>query len=474
MDILKSKGDLNIDISGIAYDHRKIKDGYLFVCIEGTVVDGHSYIPGALENGAKALIVQRDVEVPEGITVIKVSDARFALASISDSFFGHPSGKFDLVGITGTKGKTTTSYMIKSILENYGRKVGLIGTISNLIANEVIHTDRTTPESYDLQSLFSEMVDKDVQNVVMEVSSQGLALNRVACCEYDIGVFTNISRDHIGPKEHIDFDDYLSAKAILFRMCKRGLINIDAAHSEKIIKSATCQLFTYAIDNEADIKATNVIYHQDCVEFDVLTLWGENKIKVNIPGKFTVYNTLAALGTCCLMGIPFENIKKGLESISVPGRAEVVETGKEFTVMVDYAHTPDSLENILTTVKGFSKGRVVCVFGCGGDRDRAKRPMMGELSGKIADFTIITSDNPRTEEPLFIIGQIEEGIKKVTASYITIVDRKEAIKYAIENAHKNDVIVIAGKGHEPYQIFKNETIHFDDREVAREILKSIK
>jgi UDP-N-acetylmuramoyl-L-alanyl-D-glutamate--2,6-diaminopimelate ligase len=332
------------------------------------------------------------------------------------------------------------------------------------------NTDRTTPESYDLQSLFADMNEKAVQNVVMEVSSQGLALDRVACCEYDIGVFTNISRDHIGPKEHADFDDYLKAKTILFRMCKKGLINIDAVHSDKIIENASCKLYTYAVEKDADIKAADVQYHRDSVEFSLLTPWGNTGIKVKIPGKFTVYNALAAIGTCCLMDIPFADIKAGLENVSVPGRAEVVETGRDFTVMVDYAHTPDSLENILTTVKGFAKGRVISVFGCGGDRDRMKRPMMGEISGRIADLTIITSDNPRTEDPLFIIGQIEEGIKKVTASYITIVDRKEAITYAIEHAHSNDVIVIAGKGHEPYQIFRNETIHFDDREVAREIL----
>ncbi|MCX8130127.1 MAG: UDP-N-acetylmuramoyl-L-alanyl-D-glutamate--2,6-diaminopimelate ligase [Clostridia bacterium] len=470
LEILDYKGNMKTEVSGIAYDSRKVKMGTAFVCIEGFNVDGHEYIPAAVENGAKVLFVQKHVDVSDEITVIKVKNTRYALARISDVFYGHPSGRFTLVGITGTKGKTTTTFMIKSILDKANHKVGLVGTLGSRIGEEVLATERTTPESYDLQALFSDMVEKDVNSVIMEVSSQGLELHRVGGCDFDIGVFTNISQDHIGPKEHPDFEHYLNAKIKLFSMCKMGLVNIDSKYGEEVIKRAKCEVFTYGIDKDADIRATDIATNPDNVEFKVKTPWGEGNIKVNIPGKFTIYNSLAAIGVCLKMGIPLDIIASGLEKVSVPGRAEIVETGRNFTIMIDYAHTPDSLENILTTVKGYTPGRLVCLFGCGGDRDRSKRPVMGEISGKIADFTVITSDNPRTEEPVEIINDIEEGIKKTNAEYIKIVDRRQAISYAIENAQMNDIIVLAGKGHETYQIFKDKTIHFDEREVVREIL----
>jgi UDP-N-acetylmuramoyl-L-alanyl-D-glutamate--2,6-diaminopimelate ligase len=473
LNVISANGDMEIDINGIAYDSRKVKEGTVFVCIEGFSVDGHEYVPIAIENGAKALLVQKDVSVPDGITVVKVDNTRYALAQVSDTFYRHPSGKFTLVGITGTKGKTTTSFMIKSVLDKANHKVGLVGTLGSRIGDEVLATERTTPESYDLQALFSEMVEKDVNSVVMEVSSQGLELHRVSGCEYDVGVFTNISQDHIGPKEHPNFEHYLNAKIKLFSMCKTGLINIDSKYGHEVIEKSKCDVLTFGIDNEADIKAKDIIHHPDSVEFNAVTPWGEKKIYVNIPGKFTVYNALASIGVCLKMGISFDVIAAGLVSVSVPGRAEVVETGREFTIMIDYAHTPDSLENILTTVKGFAPGRVVNLFGCGGDRDRTKRPVMGKISGEIADFTIITSDNPRTEDPTGIIKEIEDGMKTTPGEYITIVDRRQAIKHAIENAQKNDVIVLAGKGHETYQIFKDKTIHFDEREVVREILDEL-
>jgi len=468
LNIVEFEGDMEIEIESIAYDSRKAKEGSVFVCIEGFKVDGHKYIPQAIENGTRAFIVQKEVEMPAGMSVVRVEDTRYALASISDIFFGHPSGKFNLIGITGTKGKTTTTYMIKSILENYGQKVGLIGTIANMIGDEVLTTDRTTPESYDLQELFCDMVQKNVKSVVMEVSSHALELHRVSCSEYDIGVFTNLSRDHLD--FHKTFENYLEAKIKLFGICKKGLINIDNEFGKRVVENARCEVYTMGIDNEADIRAVDIAHHPNSVDFKVISPWFEGKISVSIPGKFSVYNALAAIGSCALMGVPFEYIQKGLAGVRVPGRAEIVDVGKDYTVMIDYAHSPDSLENILTTVKAYAPGRVVCVFGCGGDRDKTKRPVMGRISGQLADFTIITSDNPRTEDPEMIINDIEEGIKETGAAYIKIVDRREAIKYALMNARDKDIIVLAGKGHENYIILKDKTIHFDEREVIREIL----
>jgi UDP-N-acetylmuramoyl-L-alanyl-D-glutamate--2,6-diaminopimelate ligase len=465
-------GDLNLDIDSIAYDSRKTKNGSLFVCVEGFKVDGHKFIPQAIENGTKALLVQREVEVPDGITVVRVKDTRYALASVADIFHKHPSGDFKLVGVTGTKGKTTTTYMIKSILDTFGHKTGLIGTICNKIGNEVLPTDRTTPESLDLQELFGEMVEKKVDSVVMEVSSHALDLHRVSCSEFDIGVFTNLSRDHLD--FHKTFENYLAAKIKLFKMCKKGLVNIDSEYGKQVVENAECEVFTYGIDRDADIKATDIVKKQDSVEFKVTTPWFSGDIRVNIPGKFSVYNALAAIGSCALMGIPFEYVKAGLENVTVPGRAEVVPTGTDYTIIIDYAHSPDSLENILTTVKGYAPARVISLFGCGGDRDKTKRPIMGEISGKYADFTVITSDNPRTEEPSAIINDIEEGIKKTQAAYITIVDRREAIKYAMQIAQPKDIIVLAGKGHETYIMLNDKTIHFDEREVVKEILDEMK
>ena len=471
LNIIEVKGSTDIEIDNIAYDSRKVRNGSLFVCIEGFKVDGHDYIPAAVDNGAKVLLVQKEVEVPSHVTVVRVDNTRFALAHAADVYYTHTSGKFKLVGVTGTKGKTTTTYMIKSILEVATQKVGLIGTIVNSIGNEILPAERTTPESYDLQALFSEMVENKADSVIMEVSSHALELHRVSCSEYDIGVFTNLSQDHLD--FHETFENYLNAKMKLFKMCKKGLVNIDNKYGEKVVKSVECELFTFGIDKDADIKAIDIVKHANSVEFKAVTPWGDGDIKVNIPGRFSVYNALAAIGVCLLMGIPFDTIKQGLESVSVPGRAEVVSTGKDFNIIIDYAHSPDSLENILTTVKGYAPGRVVCLFGCGGDRDRTKRPIMGEISGKIADFTIITSDNPRTEDPMAILRNIEEGIERTSAEYITILDRREAIKYSIVNAKPNDIIVLAGKGHETYQIFKDKTIHFDEREVVQEILENL-
>jgi len=469
------KGSLDLEIDGIAYDSRKTKQGMLFVCIDGTVVDGHKFIDDAIENGTKAFLVQKPVEVPEGITTIEIEDTRYGLAYVSAAFYGHPSKKLNLIGITGTKGKTTTTYMVKSILEAAGHKLGLIGTVANLIGDEILYSSRTTPESYDLQSLFSDMVEKKVNSAVMEVSSQGLELHRVAECDFDVGVFTNFSRDHIGPREHATIEDYFNAKAKLFKMCKQAVINIDNEAGRKMVKLAECKVYTYGLGENADIRAIDIVKKTSYTYFKLITPWGSTEVETNLQGEFNVYNALAAIGSCCLIpGVTLEHVKAGLANVVVPGRMEPVVTGQNYSVLIDYAHTPDSLEKVLTTVKEFAQGRVISLFGCGGDRDRGKRPEMGAISGNIADFTIITSDNPRTEEPERIIDDIEAGIRKTGGKYIKITDRRQAIKFALENAQDGDIIILAGKGHETYQQFKDKTIHFDEREVVTELLQELR
>ncbi len=470
LDILYIRGNADIEINGIAYDSRKTRKGYVFVCIDGMMTDGHEFAEQALGYGAAALIAQKPLAFETEVPVIMVRDSRSALAYVSDRYFGHMSGRFNLIGITGTKGKTTTSFMIKAILEAAGRKTGLIGTLGTRIGDRILYSERTTPESLDLQQLFSQMVEENVSDVIMEVSSQGLALHRVRYCEFDTGVFTNLSRDHISASEHASMEEYLLAKCILFKICRRGLVNLDSKYAVKVIEEANCQIHTYSLDSDSDIKAVNISKMPGSVEFDMISPWYGGRFRVNIPGRFSVYNALAAAGVCGLLGIGGEAVRAGLEKVQVPGRAESVNTGTDFSVIIDYAHTPDSLENILETVRDYASGRVICVFGCGGDRDRSKRPMMGRISGGLADYTVITSDNPRTEDPQAIISQIEEGIKTTSGRHICITDRREAIRHAIFGASAGDVIVLAGKGHETYQTFADKTIHFDEREVVRDIL----
>lgn len=474
LELIDVRGSLKKDITRVVYDSRRAVPGSLFVCIEGFKTDGHKYIQSALDNGAVALLVQKDVSAPEDVTVIKAADTRYALAHVSAAFFNHPSESFTLIGITGTKGKTTATYMVKSILEQVKQTVGIIGTVAVSIGSEKIPAQRTTPESYDLQELFDKMKDKGADAVVMEVSSQGLKLHRVASTRFDIGVFTNFSQDHIGENEHPDMEDYLKSKIMLFSMAKRGLVNMDSDYSERVLAESKCPCMTFGIDKMADIMARDIITHPDKVEFEAVTPWFTCHMEVSVPGKFSVYNALAAIGVGGIMRISPEHIKEGLKDIHIPGRAEIVPTpGKPYTVMIDYAHTPDSLMNILSTVKSFVPNRLISVFGCGGDRDRSKRPKMGKISGKIADFTIITSDNPRTEEPAAIIRDIEEGIKQTNGQYIVIEDRTSAIRYAMEHAREGDIIVLSGKGHETYQIFKDRTIHYDEREIVKEILDDL-
>ncbi len=474
---LKAKGNLDIEITSVADDSRKVKEGGMFVAIKGFETDGHKYIKSAIENGARAIVIEEGTslkksDVTDDVTIVMAPDTRIALAKIACNFYNNPSTKFNLIGVTGTKGKTTTTFMVKSILEKHGQKVGLIGTVSNYIGDKSLgESTRTTPESLELQELFSKMVDKKVDTVIMEVSSQSLKLHRVDGCNFNMGVFTNFSEDHISEKEHPNMEDYFNSKLKLFDMCKVGFINADDFHVAKVKKLVKdCDIKTYGIDNTADLLAKDITVTNSSVDFKVKIGTRNERVKVGIPGRFSVYNSLAAIAIASKFGVTADEIKEALLEVRVPGRSELVPNKKDLTIMIDYAHSPESLQNILSAVKSYTKGRVISVFGCGGDRDPGKRPQMGEISGNIADFSIITSDNPRTEDPEKIVKQIEEGTKKTKGKYIAIVDRIEAIKYAIEMANKNDVIVLAGKGHETYQEINGEMRHLDEREIVKKII----
>ncbi len=477
---LKVKGSLDIEITGLDKDSRNIKEGSLFVAIKGFDADGHEYVESAIKQGAKAVLLQEGVEtsllksIPEDVTIIVAKDTRYALAICSCNFYGNPSRKFKLIGITGTKGKTTTSFMTKAILEKAGKKVGLIGTIATYIGDKKLEdSDRTTPESNKLQEIFAQMAEAGCDAVVMEVSSQSLKLHRVAGCDFDIGVFTNFSEDHISPKEHPDMEDYFNSKVQLFKMCKVGFINADNYYVAKLPKLVPdCEITTYGIDNFCNVLAKDITITNSYVDFKVKIGIKNERIKTCIPGRFSVYNSLAAICVAEKLGANVEQIKEALEEVRVPGRSELVNNKKELTIMIDYAHSPESLENILNAVKSYTRGRVISVFGCGGDRDSTKRPIMGEISGRIADFTIITSDNPRTEDPEKIVSQIEEGIKKTKGKYICIVDRVEAIREAIKMADKKDIILLAGKGHEPYQEINGVKYPFDERIIVNDIIEN--
>ena len=474
-EVLQSRGDLNIEFNEIRYDSRAVTSGDMFIAIEGYQTDGHAYIAQSIEQGAKVVVIMPDkIDISlirDDVVVIVTPDTRKFMAMAACNFYNHPSRDFKLVGITGTKGKTTTSYMIKSILEKGGRKVGLIGTIANMIGNEVVEASRTTPESVDLQKLFRKMADAECDVVVMEVSSHALYLDRVYGCSFDMAIFTNLSEDHLD--FHKTFDNYLAAKAKLFTIAKEGFVNVDDMYAKKLMDLATCPITTYGIDNNPFVSARDIIITNTYSDFKISMNRTIQRIKVPIPGRFTVYNALAAICATAKLGASIEDMCLGLEAVQVPGRSEVVPNTREFVVMVDYAHSPASLEGILRAVKTYTRGRVICVFGCGGDRDPFKRPMMGEIAGKLADITYITSDNPRTENPADIIKQIEEGMLKTKGEYKIVQNRKKAIEQAIRRARRNDLVLIAGKGHETYQEINGEKIHFDDREVAREALKHL-
>lgn len=476
---LKVKGSLDVDVPNIKNDSRTVKPGDMFVAIKGFDIDGHEHINEACANGAKVILAQtnqitkEDIkDVPEDVTIVIADDTRYALAICACNFYKNPSRKIKLIGVTGTKGKTTTTYMIRDILEKQGIKVGLIGTVASYIGDTKIqNNDNTTPESLKLQEILAQMVEKDCEIVVMEVSSQSLKLHRVAGCNFYMAIFTNLAEDHISAKEHPNMEDYFNSKVELFKMCKTGIINSDDIYSITIPKLVPeCNYTTYGIDNNCDLLAKDITVTNQYVDFKVKLGDKNERVKVSIPGRFSVYNSLAAICATLKLGCSPESIKDALIDIRVPGRNELVTNKKGLTIMIDYAHTPASLEKILSAVKIYTKGRVISVFGCGGNRDRNKRPMMGEASGRVADYTIITSDNPRDEEPEEIVKEIEKGIKKTKGKYECIVDRVEAIKKAIKMANQKDIIVLAGKGHEQYQEIKGKRYPFDEAKIVNEII----
>ncbi len=471
------QGSDQIEITELMNDSRKVCEGSVFVCISGAVVDGHNFVNEVAEKGAKAVIVEREVDVPEDMTVILVEDTRYALALASAAYFGYPADKLKVIGITGTKGKTTTTYMVKSILEGVGHKVGLIGTIEAIIGDEVIPAKNTTPESFTIHQYFRKMADAGCDTVVMEVSSQGLMLHRTAGIPFEIGIFTNLGEDHIGPNEHKDFEDYKRCKGLLFKQCKIGIANIDDKYFEDVFRGAVCQVETFGFSEKADLRATDtklisrpgylgVAYRvEGAMELDV---------EIDVPGKFSVYNSLTAISVCRHFGVPIEKIQAALKVAKVKGRIEMVKVSENFTLMIDYAHNAMSLESLLSTLKEYDPKRLVCLFGCGGNRAKARRFEMGEVSGNLADLTIITSDNPRFEEPQDIIDDIKIGIAKTNGKYVEIIDRKEAIRYAIEEAQTGDVIVLAGKGHEDYQEIRGVKYDMDERVLIAEVIEESK
>ena len=470
------QGSDGIEVTTLINDSRKVEQGSVFVCISGAVSDGHKYVGEVAEKGAAAVIVQQEVEAPEGLTVIRVENSRYALALMSAAYFGYPAEKLKIIGITGTKGKTTTTYMIKSILEGVGHKVGLIGTIEAIIGEKKIPAANTTPESYTIHQYYAQMVEEGCDSVVMEVSSQGLMLHRTAGIPFEIGIFTNLGKDHIGPNEHKDFDDYKRCKGLLFKQCRLGIANVDDKYFEEVFAGATCRTETFGFSEKADLRAEDVhlvsrpgylgvAYHvAGLMNFDV---------EIDIPGTFSVYNSLTAIAVCRHFEVPAEAIKGALKQAKVKGRIEMIKVSDEFTLMSDYAHNAMSLESLLTTLKEYNPKRLVCVFGCGGNRSKDRRYEMGEVSGRLADLTVITSDNPRFEEPQAIIDDIKTGIGRTDGKYVEICDRKEAIRYVIEHGESGDVIVLAGKGHEDYQEIKGVKYPMDERVLIQEVLKEL-
>lgn len=447
------KGTEEVEVNHLIYDSRKVEEGDVFVCLTGAVSDGHDYIEDVIKKGAKAIIVEKEVEVQHEITVIRVENTRYALACMSAEYFGRPYEKLITIGITGTKGKTTTSYMIQKILERAGKKVGVIGTIGVVIGEEHYKTANTTPESYDVQYYFKKMVEAGCEYVVMEVSSQGLKYNRVAGFTFDYGIFTNLTPDHIGPAEHDSLEDYIYSKSLLFRRCKKGILNGDDPHTKEMLVNHSCEVETFGFGEEDTYRASNMQLLSAPgflgVSF-VLSGKMEAEVKVNIPGRFSVYNALSAIALCHNLGVSEEAILDGLRKIRVKGRVEIVPYSDDFTVLIDYAHNAVSTESLLTTLREYQPKRLITLFGAGGNRDRNRRYDMGEISGKIADLSIITSDNPRFEKPEAIIEDIKVGVERSGGKYIAITDRREAIHYALDHGQKGDIIAMLGKGHEEY------------------------
>lgn len=470
------QGSLDIDISDIKYDSRKVEKGDVFICLSGIRNDGHDYIEEVCKKGASAIIVERDTESVDGVTIVKTVDTRRALSYMSAAYFGYPAHMMKMIGITGTKGKTTTAYMVREILQKSGIKTGLIGTIESIIGDKRIASDNTTPESYLIQKYLHEMLTEGCKAVVMEVSSQGNMQKRVAGIMFDYGVFTNLEPDHIGEGEHSSFEEYIYYKSLLFRNCRTGIINVDDMHYKDILKGHSCNIDTFGTSREAALRAVNINLHTapGClgISYDVEGTMRFH-VDVNIPGAFSVYNSLTAIAICRYFNIPVLTIQNALMNVKVKGRVEPIKISDRFTLMIDYAHNAMSLKSLLNTLKEYKPKRLVCLFGCGGNRSRDRRFEMGEISSNLADYTIATSDNPRYEKPEDILADIVEGIKRGPGRYIAICDRKEAIRHAIINAEDGDLIVLAGKGHEDYQEICGVKHHMDERDLIEEVINEM-
>lgn len=460
----------DIEITAVTCDSRQVIKGCAFVCIDGVVMDGHKFANDALDKGAAVIIVQKDLGLDNQIIV---KDTRIAFAEMSANWFNNPAKKLKVIGVTGTNGKTSVSYMIKQILEECGKKVGLIGTIQNVIADEVLPSKNTTPSSYELNSMFALMLKAGCEYCVMEVSSHALDQNRVYGIDFEVAIFTNLTQDHLD--YHITMENYMNAKKKLFLNAKTAILNMDDSYYSAFNDGLTCKSVTYsAISDEADYTAKDIRLRPDGTEYLLSGIGKLQRIKTMIGGKFTPYNTMAAAAAALELGIDLETVALAISKMTgVKGRAEVVPTNRDFTVIIDYAHTPDGLENILKSFSEYEKNRLICVFGCGGDRDKTKRPKMGAVAAEYADYVIVTSDNPRTEEPMSIIEDILVGLNETKTPFLVIENRIEAINKAIQMADKDDIIVLAGKGHETYQILKTGTIHLDEREIVADALKNL-
>jgi len=469
-------GDLSIDILGIANDSRKVQEGYVFVAIKGFQQDGHRYIGQSILNGAKAILLEArddyDGDIPEGVTLVQVENPRKVMGAMAASFYDHPSKQFNLVGVTGTNGKTSTVFLINNVLEYYQHKTGLIGTISNKVDQKVVEASRTTPESIEVQQLFSDMAKVKVNDVIMEVSSHALDLYRVAYSQFDVGIFTNLTLDHLD--YHKTMDNYKAAKGKLFTMCDYGVINIDDEAGAYMMEVGTCKDYITCStkDPKASLYAHHIINKLAGVAYKLDYQGKTYDVLMQTPGKFSVYNGMSAMGALLTLSISMEDIIKAYKEVSqIKGRFQAFESPKGYTAIVDYAHAPDGLLNVLNTMNSFKKSRVITVFGCGGDRDKSKRPIMGEIAGNNSDYCIITSDNPRTEDPDVIIDEVEVGMLRTACNYVKITDRKKAILKALKMAKNGDLVLVAGKGHEDYQIIGKVKHHFDDAEIIADYYK---
>ena len=470
LSIIEMNADAELEISGVSYDSRKTEKGDMFVAIRGFEADGHKFIPKAVENGAAVILCE---EKPScDIPYVLVSDSRYGLAIVSRDFFGDPASEMTMIGITGTSGKTSSSYLIKHMLESkLDAKVGLIGTNGNMIGDELLHTEHTTPESYELHKLFRHMADSGCTHVVMEVSSHSLTLERVAGIHFDVALYTNLSQDHLD--FHGTMEEYAAAKRKLFSMCSLGCFNLDDAWADFMRDGASCRTMTFSTEkNEADLVAKDIRLTADGVRFASVSGDEISMTKLGIPGMFSVYNALGTMSVGLALGLSLADCSDAMSSAKgVKGRLEIVPTGRDFSVVIDYSHKPDALEKVLKTLKPVTRGRLIALFGCGGDRDKLKRPIMGRIAADNADLVVVTSDNPRTEDPDEIIREIVAGMKDKRTPTKVICDRREAIAWAIDNAAPGDVLLLAGKGHEDYQVVGHEKHHMDEREIVSDCLK---